>query len=139
MTRRESAESARYGCSDIVMDAVPSLCKRHRLPRRLHCDLTACQRSSWRVDKFSPRCHGVLRAFIRRPYTAFVMSMYKRNADPSRSRISHGVSWRYHRVATALVAFVPRSPRRSAFFWNAVIAPPWCDRISGLGLLTGRT
>ena len=50
MTRRESAESARCTRSEIVMDAVPSLCKRHRLPRRVHYDLTARPLSSCRVD-----------------------------------------------------------------------------------------
>ena len=99
MTHRESAERARCRRSEIVMHAVPSLCKRHRLPRRLHYDLTACPRSSWRVDE-------VLKALPWRPQsvhtaplllpkaTALVSSMAKRNADPWRSKISHGLSWR---------------------------------------------
>ena len=95
------------------MDAVASPWKRHGLLRRLPYDLTARPRSSCPVDEcltsLSWRPHGVRSALLlERRVTAFVLSMSKRNAEPWRSRIYHGVRWSFHRVATALVAFVSR-------------------------------
>ena len=101
------------------MDTIGTPWKRNELPRRLHYDLTARPRSSWRVDEvriaLPRRPHGVPTApLLERRVTVFVLSMSKRNTDPWRSRISHGVRRSSHRVATVFVAFAPRSPRRSA-------------------------
>ena len=64
---------------------------------------------------FSLRCHCVPTALLLEcRVTAFVLSMSK-SADPWRSRSSHGIQWSSHRIATALVALVPCSPRRSEF------------------------
>ena len=108
--------------------AIASPWKRHWLPRRLQYNLTARLRSSWRVDKFLtalPRhAHCVPTALLlERRVTAFVLSMSKRNTDPWRAMLSDGVRWSSHRVATALVAFVPCSQRRSTFLYNAATTP----------------
>ena len=102
------------------MEAAGTPWKRNGLPRRLHYVLTARPLSSRCVDE-------VLTALPRRPHCvptvlllerrvmAFVLSMSKRNTDPWRSRISHGVRWSSHRVAMASMEFSRRSPWRSAF------------------------
>ena len=103
--------------------AVRSKCKRRGSPWRFHGVPTASMefsRRSRRVDEvftaLPRRPHGVPAALLlERRVMAFVLSMSKRNADPWRSRISHGVRWSSHRVATASMEFSWRSPWRSAF------------------------
>ena len=93
---------------------MPSLCKRHRLPPRARGARGA-------LMKFSPRRHGVLRAFIRRPdYNAKRRHLFKvcPNETPTLGVLGFptALAGDARSCATALVAFVPRSPRRSAFF-----------------------
>ena len=112
-----------------------SIWRSMELARRFHCVCAA-------LMAFAPRFQGVRSALSRRSSTAltvlallykrggngvptalllerrvmaFVLSMSKRNADPWRSRISHGVRWSSHRVTTASMEFSRRSLWRSAF------------------------
>ena len=120
LPRRSSTVETRWKRRENSMDAVGTPWKRHGLPRRLHYDLTARPRSPRRVDEvltaLPRRPHGVpTELLLERRVMAFVLSMSKRNADLWRSRISHGVRWSSHRVATASMEFSRRSPWRSAF------------------------
>ena len=74
--------------SEIAMDTLPSLCKRIRLPRCLHYNLTV---RPWSY------------CFVRwRPYCfVFILSMFKMNASLLRSWRSHGVCWTCLCVAKA--------------------------------------
>ena len=109
----------------ISENTIQSPCKSYEQPQHLHNDPCVGPRSSFCFERdLTVRLwrtyDNLIALLLELRAMAVILSMLKVRAVVRLSMRSHSVRWRCHCVAAEMLAIILHTPRRSAFFMDAL-------------------